>query len=174
MRPRLRPVARRFGQVEANWPDPRQVIIVNIRPALYLFLCALFAAAPIAAETYYKWTDENGTVHFAAQPPADQEYETVNTSGRITGGSPAPANTPPPTGETEEAQVQMPREAAPDPEVVEARCQPARENRFWLQSKRRIIVENDDGGETFIDAEEQQRLIEENQALIDEWCGNGP
>jgi len=146
------------------------VIIVNIRPTLVLLLFALLAAAPVAAETYYKWTDDNGTVHFTAQPPADREYQTINTSGQITGGSPVAANTPPPAGEMDEAQVQMPREGAPDPEVVEARCQQAREQLFWLQSKRRIIVEQDDGSETFIDADEQQRLIEENQALIDEWC----
>ena len=143
---------------------------MNTRPKLLMLLFTLLAAAPVAAETYYKWIDDSGTVHFTAQPPADREYKIIDTSGQITGVSPAPANTPPAAGEDEEARAQMPREAAPDPEVVEARCQQARENLFWLQSKRRIIVENDDGGETFIDAERQQQLIEENQALISEWC----
>lgn len=146
--------------------------IVNIRPTLLLLLCALLAAAPAAARTYYKWTDDNGTVHFTAEPPNDRDYETISTSGQVTGSSAAqPVDATPPAQETAE-DVQMPRQAAPDPELVAARCEQARENLFWLQSKRRIVVENDDGSETFIDAEEQQRMIEENQALIDEWCSD--
>lgn len=150
--------------------QPGQVIIVNIRPALLVLLCVLLAATPVAAQTYYKWTDDNGTVHFTAEPPPDREYETVDTYGQVTGSSPAPDDAPPPTGGEEQPESGTPREAAPDPEAVAARCQEARENLFWLQSNRRIIVENDDGSEDFIDADEQQRLIEENQALIDEWC----
>lgn len=145
---------------------------VNIRPALLVFLCALLVAAPAAARTYYKWTDDNGTVHFTAEPPNDRDYESINTSGQVTGSSqPAPPAAPQAREGAED--VQMPRQAAPDPEVVAARCQQARENLFWLQSKRRIVIENDDGSETFIDADEQQRLIDENQALIDEWCQDG-
>jgi len=145
---------------------------VKIRLITLSLLCGLLVAPPAAAQTYYKWTDENGTVHFTAEPPADREYETVNTVGQITGSSPAPANAAPPASEEQAPQARMPREAAPDPEMIAERCKQARENLFWLQSKRRIIVENDDGSETFIDQEEQQRLMEENQALIEEWCNS--
>lgn len=154
--------------------EPRQVItvtrIVKIRPTLLLLLCGLVAAAPVAAKTYYKWTDDIGTVHFSAEPPNDREYETVNTSGRITSIPPAQSGTAAASGQDAAEEVQMPRQAAPDPEVVKARCEQARENLFWLQSKRRIVIENDDGSETFVDADEQQQLMEDNQALIDEWC----
>ena len=135
-----------------------------------LFLCAALVAAPAAAKTYYKWTDDNGTVHFTAEPPNDRDYETINTTGQVTGSSRTQAEPAQPETQQAAEEVQMPRQAAPDPEAVAARCKQARENLFWLQSKRRIVVESDDGSETFIDADEQQRLIEENQALIDEWC----
>lgn len=150
--------------------ETRQVIIVNIRPTLLLLLCGLLAAAPVAAKTYYKWTDDLGTVHFSAEPPNDREYETVDTSGRLTSIPRRQSEAPAESAQDAAEEVQMPREAAPDPEVVTARCEQARENLFWLQSKRRIVLENDDGSETFVEADEQQRLIEENEALIDEWC----
>ena len=142
---------------------------------LVLLLCALLVAGPAAARTFYKWTDEKGTVHFTSEPPIDRDYETINTTGRVTGSSRTQSESATAQGQGAEQQdsaddVQMPRQAAPDPELVAARCEQARENLFWLQSKRRIIVESDDGSETFIDADEQQRLIEENLALIDEWC----
>lgn len=163
---------------ESTGTDPRQVIIVtrivNIRPTLLLLLCALLVAAPAAARTYYKWTGDNGTVHFTAEPPDDRDYETITPAGQVTGTSrtqpeaaPAQAQA---SGQEPAEDVQMPRQAAPDPELVAARCEQARENLFWLQSKRRIVVENDDGSETFIDPDQQQRMLEENQALIDEWC----
>ena len=144
--------------------------IVNIRPTLLLLLCALLVAAPAAARTYYKWTDDNGTVHFTAEPPNDRDDETISTSGQVTGSSATQTPAEAPQAQESAEDVQMPRQAAPDPELVAARCAQARENLVWLQSNRRIIIENDDGSETFIDADEQQRLIEENQALIDEWC----
>lgn len=164
---------RAAGCSDPTGTDPRQVIIVNIRskkPTLILILCALLFAAPAAAKTYYKWTDDNGTVHFTAEPPNDRDYETINTAGQVTGSSRTQAQPEPPQAQEAAEDIQMPRQAAPDPEVVAARCEQARENLFWLQSNRRITIENDDGSETFIDADEQQRMIEENQALIDEWC----
>jgi|GEM_PF-923257 len=152
--------------------EPSQVIIVKIRHILLVLLCTLLAAAPVAAKTYYKWTDDIGTVHFSAEPPNDREYEIVNTSGRITSIPSEQSETSQESAQDAAGDVQMPRQAAPDPQVVAARCEQARENLFWLQSNRRIIIENDDGSETFIDADEQQRMIEENQALIEEWCQN--
>lgn len=152
--------------------DPRQVIIVSIafnNSKLLLLLCALLVAAPAAAKTYYKWTDDSGTVHFSAEPPNNRDYETVTADGQVVGSSRAQTQSEAQQARQAAEDVQMPREAAPDPEVVAARCKQARENLFWLQSKRRIIVENEDGRD-FIDAEEQQRLIEENQTLINEWC----
>ncbi len=160
--------------IESTGTDPRQVTIVTrivtIRPMLLVLLCALLVSAPAAARTYYKWTDENGTVHFTSEPPIDRDYETINTAGLVTGSSRTQGEAEPTQSQESPEDVQMPRQAPPDPEVVAARCEQARENLFWLQSHRRIIVENDDGSETFIDADEQQRMIEENQALIDEWC----
>lgn len=155
---------------QSTGTDTRQVIIVNYRLTLLLILCALIVAAPAAARTYYKWTDDNGTVHFTAEPPSDRDYQTINTSGQVTGSSQTQADTASPQEQEAAEEVQMPRQAAPDPELVAARCEQARENLFWLQSKRRIVIENDDGSETFIDPDEQQQMIEENQALIDEWC----
>lgn len=139
---------------------------------LILMFCALLVAGSAAAGTFYKWTDENGTVHFTSEPPNGRDYETVSIGDQVSGPSRTQSEPDPAQTRATADDVQMPRQAGPAPEVIAARCKQARENLFWLQSKRRIIVENDDGSETFIDAEEQQRLIEENEALIDEWCDN--
>lgn len=132
--------------------------------------CVLLAwASPSEAQTYYKWTDDSGTVHFTAEPPQDRDFESIDTRGNVIASTRRD-----PASEAEaandEAEPQMPREGEPDPEMIEARCTQARENLFWLESQRRIIVEDDQGNDRFIDPEEQQRLIEENRALIAQWC----
>ena len=138
-------------------------------------LTALLLAASMAAEaqTYYKWRDDAGTVHFTAEPPIDREYEAINTSGQVIGRSAERAATAAEADAAETAATaQMPREGEVDPELIRQRCQQARENLFWLQANRRIVVERDDGTEEFIDADEQQRQIEQNRAFLEEWCGN--
>ncbi|MDT8408756.1 MAG: DUF4124 domain-containing protein [Wenzhouxiangellaceae bacterium] len=135
---------------------------------LLLILALIALSTTLAAQSFYKWVDDQGTVHFSSEPPLDRDYETINTTGRVL-GSTAPAAAPAIEAAPEPA-AQMPRQRAPDPELIAARCQQARENLFWLQAKRRIVVERDDGSEEFIDAEEQQKMAQQSQALIDEWC----
>lgn len=134
-----------------------------------VLVLAVAAAAPATAQTYYKWIDDIGTVHYTARPPADRDYERVDVS------APPPSNSQAlPQADAEPAEtaedVQMPRRAAPDPEVVRARCRQARENLFWLESKQRIRVEEDDGSQRFVDADERERLIDEARTTIEEWC----
>ncbi|GAB4171413.1 MAG: hypothetical protein Kow0020_06120 [Wenzhouxiangellaceae bacterium] len=137
-------------------------------------IALLIVASNAHAERYYKWRDDQGTIHFSSEPPRDRDYEVVNTSGAVVARSTDAANMPAETPPTDDgAEVQMPRELPVDPELVRQRCEQARENLFWLQSKRRILVDRGDGEKTFLDPEEQQRQIEENQAFIDKWCGTG-
>jgi hypothetical protein len=149
------------------------VIIVNVRILIpTLFLLALTPTGPVAAQTYYKWTDDNGTVHFTAQPPVDREYERVTASmGRLGNADVASELDSEPAESADD--VQMPRRAPPDPEVVEARCQQARENLFWLESKQRIRVEEDDGTQRYVDNDERERLLEDARTAVDDWCDEG-
>lgn len=138
-----------------------------------LSLALLLLTGTASAQTYYKWKDAQGTVHFTSEPPIDRDYEVINTSGHIVGRSVPGAERKSETAEqSAQPAAQMPREASIDPDLIAQRCQQARENLYWLRANRRIIVERDDGSEEFIDAEEQQAQIEQNQAFIDEWCSD--
>jgi len=147
------------AKVEEN---PLKLLIVALSLALLL-------PGSVSAQTYYKWRDAAGTVHFTSEPPVNRDYEVINISGHVIGQSMAePANAT--EAAAQQPPVQMPREAGIDPNLIAQRCQQARENLYWLRANRRIVVERDDGSEEFIDAEEQQRQIAQNQAFIDEWC----
>jgi hypothetical protein len=147
-----------------------------VKPVIQRILpiCALLVAVtgPATAQTYYKWTDDAGTVHVTEQPPANRDYETVDIDTGRLGNADVAAATETPADDASGARAAMPRRAEPDPEELAARCEQARANLFWLQSKQRIRVEGDDGSQRYIDQEERQQMIDEAQALIDEWCSD--
>lgn len=138
-------------------------------------LAALLVASTSGwGQTYYKWTDDEGTTHFTSAPPQDRDYETVRTSANVV-SRPAPAAPESDQDEEEtgmEDEAQMPRQGEPDPEVVEARCVQARENLYWLQNRRRIEVERSDGTIEFVEGEDREAMIAETQSFLDEWCSD--
>jgi hypothetical protein len=136
---------------------------------------ALLLAASTSGwgQTYYKWTDDEGTTHFTASPPTDRPYETVNTSiSVVTPSTPASAE----ADSDEDAEgaagddAQMPRRGEPDPEVVAERCAQARENLYWLENRRRIEIERADGTIELVEGEAREAQIAETRAFIEEWC----
>lgn len=129
-------------------------------------LACLMLPCAAEAQSYYKWRDDQGTVHFTTEPPADRDYEIVDTRGNIVGRS---APTAPAEPETED-EIVMPREAEPDPEAVARRCRQARENLLALNANRRILMEREDGTEVMLTEEQRQQQIQRNQDVIDELC----
>ncbi len=167
------PYRHRVGQAASACEQSRRADAGEKRAVtkiiIPILILAMAQAAPALAQTYYKWTDDQGIINFTAQPPQDREYEVVDTSGQVVGQS-APWS----RQQTEEAegeqQVEMPRQREPDPEVVSRRCAQYRENLFWLQSNRRVYVDHEDGTREFVGRDEQQQRIEELEGLIAEWC----
>ncbi len=136
---------------------------------------ALLLAASTSGwgQTYFKWTDDEGTTHFTASPPPDRPYETVNTSISVVTPSAPSASREDAEGEAEGAPTEeaaMPRRGEPDPEVVAARCTQARENLYWLENRRRIEVERSDGTVEIVEGEAREAQIAETRAFIEEWC----
>ena len=137
---------------------------------------ALLLAASTSGwgQTYYKWTDDEGTTHFTASPPSDRPYETVNTSiSVVTPSPPADADADADAENADEqaaGEADMPRRGEPDPEVVAARCAQARENLYWLENRRRIEVERADGTIELVEGEAREAQMAETRAFIEEWC----
>lgn len=138
-------------------------------------LAMLMLTTSAMAQTYFKWVDDEGTVHFTAEPPQDRAYERIDTSGNVIGSS-TPVTTDPTGAEDDMAEdaTAMPREGQVDSEELATRCAQARENMFWLENRRRIAVERHDGTEDFVEGDDRIRMIEETQAFLDEWCQDVP
>jgi hypothetical protein len=111
-----------------------------IRTSAILFAWFLVSASVSAQQVVYKWTDEDGVVHFGEAPPAGVQAERI-----VTSAAPAVPATPAPPPETPAAEGPEPA-ARPQAEVpplagaadersisemslaeLDARCESARE-----------------------------------------------
>lgn len=155
-------------------PEQVNAVIHRILPLILLMLTML-VVEPAAARTYYKWVDDRGTTHFTAEPPNDRDYDVISTSGQRLGNrsfepaNPASREAPP----EPEPAAQLPREdelSAEERERLAAQCEQARQNLQVMQTRSRIVVEEDDGTQRVAGEDERQRLIDEAQALIREYC----
>ncbi len=136
-----------------------------------LIIAAIASSAwtlPAAAGNFYKWTDENGVVHYSERKPESvTETETVKTyntkgsgnstlTGTAVGANPGPES----TGEVSEKQAQKAPEAKKDP----ALCERAKADQQKLQ--RPMVMQN--GKVLTIDEKNEQ--MKKLQEVINVHC----
>ncbi len=108
-------------------------------------LAALFTSVAVAADPkVYKWTDENGTVHFSAEPPAAGAEEVPLDK--------APA--PPPAAPVDAAAP------APTADENTKRCEDHRYNLKLLENLGQPIAIDDAGTMRALDATERAKQID--------------
>lgn len=137
---------------------------------LLLFLSFSASAAPI-----YKWVDAQGVTHFASEPPANQEVESINrqTYRPVS----APKKTAPESirdsSEPPKSQADIDREVrqqvAKETAALKKYCTQVRYNLAQLENNPRVLAEV--AGETVrLSEEERQARIAELKKTIAERC----
>jgi hypothetical protein len=63
-----------MGYTLIRWSNLNAIISIK---ASCLLAAVLFGLTPAAAEIF-KWTDENGKVHFGDRPPGEREVEKID------------------------------------------------------------------------------------------------
>ena len=115
------------------------------------FLCVfLMLAGGLQAQEMYKWTDENGVVHFSDKKPAgvDVKAQNVPAGPPLQGANPYAQpegnNTSPGQQRREEiaSQSQQAREKSA---ALEAQCAELRSEIDRLEPNRRVFVTNEKG-----------------------------
>lgn len=134
---------------------------------LLISFSVLTYATPI-----YKWVDQNGQVHFAGQPPLNQEAELINLQ------LPRTSTTAIAT-DNQEATSTQPEQATPaaTPKISkeeqqrrQRNCQIALKNKELLSANFNRRYQQEDGSVRPYTDEERQAKLTEAQALIKEFC----
>lgn len=139
--------------------------LTRILGVLLLF-SGLAVFAPLHAASLYKWTDEEGNVHYSQTPPEKQQAEKMHVKD-----SPASAQQPPAAQEEDAEADGMPEGAGQDPAVVEAKqrnCEIARSNLEVYKSSEKI--QQPDGSVITLSDEMREMKVKEAQAMVDANC----
>lgn len=143
---------------------------------LALALSVSLASAPAWAGKVYKWTDENGVVHYTDQKPRNG---TILKEMQIS----EPRYTPLPRPSIEEqtkaldkqeeidrVRAQQQAENAKVEKLRKERCEAARKNLDILNSTARVRVEDKDGQDRFLTPEEIVERRQRYQDIINAEC----
>ena len=152
-------------------------------------LVAASAATAAKKSKFYKWTDENGVVHYTQEPPPDQV-----SANEVTVQDLGPASSSPSAVETEqgaegadttelddvsaqlaaeakryEEQAELMRER--QKQVRNFNCQKGRTLKAALEPSQRTIIRDDQGNERVVSGDDRIQELQKAQNLIDENCG---
>ena len=142
-----------------------------------LALAAVAAAASLYAQTsgIYKWTDENGVVHFSDMKPADTDSQNLEVDHR-TGFSKvakddnttasADAAAPGENGEAPLSAAQQRFEQA----EIRLWCQKHEKRLLEMEPARRVYTYDENGRQVRMDDDTRVALIEESKAYLSENC----
>jgi len=150
----------------------------GITPAIgLLLLVSWFALTPAMADTIYKWTDAQGTVHFGERPPQGVQAEQVSVNTRSAPSTDDPyaasrAKLPTPAeAEKQRLDAAAQREFEQQEEArMAAACDAQKARLEELIPHSRVLLQNPDGTTRMMTNDERQNMIDESQAFVDENC----
>ncbi|MEX1033042.1 MAG: DUF4124 domain-containing protein [Cellvibrionaceae bacterium] len=151
-----------------------------MRIALLLALIlssGLSSMSALAAQDYYKWTDEEGVTHYSARRPHDQPAETISVTtgrrverpanGEDTGGRGSNS------GQNRNRQAGANGTAGSDQDQVlkdPDRCEAARSNLEVLRNNARVRMQTEDGEIQYLSEEEKAQKVQEFEQAAAESC----
>lgn len=130
-----------------------------------LFVSVLMLTGTAQAASLYKWTDEEGNVHYSQTPPEHGQADKMHLKDTT-----PPQNAAPAAAEEPEDQG-IPEDAGQDTAEAQARqrnCEIARYNLETYKTSDRL--KQPDGTVIVISDEMRDAKMKEAQALIDIYC----
>ncbi len=144
-----------------------------------LVVMAVTASSGAMASDIYKWTDENGTVHYGDRPTGDaSEQRLAMTYQRSTAGSverQVKAHNDRMAARDEAqaaagAEAQEADEARAEAEAKQQRCEKYRSQLETMLQARRLYREDENGERQYLDDEQRQEARTKAEELIAENC----
>jgi hypothetical protein len=128
-------------------------------------LVSLLLIAPLVsaqATKLYKWTDEQGTVHYSQIPPTERQAEVITPEAPPPAQPEAEAKdtTKPPEGISESQAANM--------KIKQQNCEAAQKNLRIYQSSAKVL--QPDGTEITLSDEMREAKIKETQQQIKFYC----
>ncbi len=145
----------------------------SARPSLLLGLFALcISSSPLlAAERVYKWTDDDGVVHFSSTPPPNQKTERIKVKSAPPPQPSTESPDEPPSGELF-AESEQPDNSEIEERNRVAQCQKGRNMIAQIEPRTRVFRVDEDGSRTYLEDDQRLALLEEARGLVAEHCNS--
>ena len=152
--------------------------IVRKRAFAFVMMLAVSAAGMAFASNIYKWTDEQGNVHYADRPTGDPSEERLDIGSRPTDASRVQAQVQAAyeaRAAAEEAAASEP--AGPTPEELRAqalereeKCSTYKTRLQRFLTSRRLYRKDENGERVYLDEDETLVARERVQNQVEEYC----
>ena len=149
------------------------------RLALSCAVMAMTIASGAVANEIYKWTDENGNVHYEDRPTGAATEERLHMTYNRTDSSAVRQRTQARVDartareEAKTAAAESQKEAAENAAVAAERAQKCEKSRARLESylqARRVYRTDENGERVYLDDEQRQEARQKAEEQISEFC----
>lgn len=149
------------------------------RLALSCAVMAMTIASGAVANEIYKWTDENGNVHYEDRPTGAATEERLHMTYNRTDSSAVRQRTQARVDartareEAKTAAAESEKEAAENAAVAAERAQKCEKSRARLESylqARRVYRTDENGERVYLDDEQRQEARQKAEEQISEFC----
>ena len=146
--------------------------------AVLIAALALPATEAMASDKVYRWTDENGHVHFGDNPPERATAEVIDMGSAASTGVQATAQPSSPINPQEPSRAQQQRderellrkENAETKKALTAGCQSRRDTVAQLEPSTRVMVTTEEGEVYRMDDNDRMSELAKLKSYISENC----
>jgi len=157
-----------------------KITMMNTRLLLTVSLAALLASGLAVAGEIYKWTDDDGNVHYEDRPTGDTDVQHMDVISNDTDNAIVQARLDA-NRKARDAARQVASEAPPEMTKEEVRaeqqkrqddCQKYRDQLQSFLRSQRLYQEDESGDRSYLSAEEVMAARTRVEGQIQEYCGS--
>ncbi|SCZ62920.1 DUF4124 domain-containing protein [Thiohalomonas denitrificans] len=141
----------------------------NAYRTLIATICLVLAAPAVAK--MYKWTDNEGNIHYSQIPPEGREAREIAAPPKVRpqqAEEPAQDKTAQPEGEESAKEPELtPEQQAEREQLYRRNCDAAQKNLKLFQNARRIM---ENGELVIITEEDRAKRLESTREQIEKYC----
>ncbi len=143
--------------------------MIRIVTIVFLIMLAVSSAGVVFAGDTYKWTDEDGNVHYGDRPTSELSEEPLAVSSGLTDSSKFPALYEPKAAAIEPGEP-TPEELRAQALEQEEKCATSKARLQRFLTSRRLYKQDANGERVYLDEDETLAERERAQSQVEEYC----
>ena len=153
-----------------------------IRKIACLIICAVSVSGMALANDIYKWTDENGSVHYVDRPSGDASEERMFISSKATNPNKVQARVQSrhenyATAQEEKTEAAKTARIAEEDQLAQAKVNAQKCNTYKARlqkfvTSRRLYKQDENGERVYLDEEQTQAARERVENQVQEYCNS--